>query len=66
MNFTKEVKYLYSENHKAMQEIKKDTVNPQLYDQLIFEKARKNTQWEKDSLLNEIVLGKPGQLYAKE
>ena len=33
-------------------------MNPQLHDQLIFDKARKNIQWQKDSLYKQIVLGK--------
>ena len=32
--------------------------NPQTYGQLIFDKAGKNIQWNKDSLLQQVVLGK--------
>ena len=40
-------------------------MNPQLYDQLIFDKGEKNIQWEKTvSLTNDD--GKAGQQHAKE
>ena len=39
-------------------------MNPQLYGQLIFDKTRKNIQWEKASLTNKF--GKTGQQYANE
>ena len=40
-------------------------INPQLYDQLIFNKAEKNIPWERDSLSTNGV-GKTGQLHAKK
>jgi len=39
-------------------------MNPQLYGQLIFDKAEKNIQWEKVSSTN--CVGKTGQPHAKE
>ena len=33
-------------------------MNPQLYGQLIFDKAGKNTQWRKRTSLQQMVLGK--------
>ena len=39
-------------------------MNSQLYDQLIFDKAGKNIQWEKVSSTNGV--GKTGEQHAKE
>ena len=40
-------------------------IAPQLYGQLIFDRAGKNINWKKDSIFNNGV-GKTGQQHAKE
>ena len=45
-------------------EQKREPRSPQLYDQLIFNKAGKNTQWEKASATNSA--GNTGQQHAEE
>ena len=41
-------------------------VDPQLYGQLIFEKAGKTIQWKKRTVSSTNVIGKIGQPYAEE
>ena len=41
-------------------------MDPQLYGQLIFDKAGKNIQWKKDSFFNKWTAVRIGQLHAKE
>ena len=43
--------------------IENPEMDPQMYGQLIFNKAGKNTQWEKGSSANDV--GKPGQQHAE-
>ena len=40
-------------------------MNPQIYGQFIFDKARQNIQWNKDSLFSSGA-GKTGQLHVKD
>ena len=46
-----------------MEQNKSPEINPQLYGQLIFDKAEENIQWEKLSSTNYVE--KTGQLHAK-
>ena len=40
------------QTHRSMEQKTEQKMDPQLYGQLIFNKARKNIQWKKDSLFN--------------
>ena len=40
-----------------MEQNRKPGINPQLYGKLIFNKARKDIQWEKDSIFNKLYWG---------
>ena len=41
-------------------------MDPQLYGQLIFDKAGKNVQWKKNTVSSTNAVGKIGQLHAEE
>ena len=50
-----------------MEQIQNPEMDPETYGQLIFDKAGKNIQWNKDSLsLQQVVLGKTGQRHAEK
>ena len=53
------------QTHRTMEQNRKPRNGPQLYGQLIFDKAGKNIQWKKDNLFNKWC-GKTGQLHAEE
>ena len=54
------------QTHRSRNRIENPEMDPQMYGQLIFDKAGKNIQWKKKAVSSAIGTGKTGQQHAEE
>ena len=57
---------MQKQKYSSMDGIERPEINPQTYDQLIYDKKGKNTQWRKKTVSSISGTGKTGQLHEKE
>ena len=54
------------QTYRPMEQNREHRMDPQMYGQLIFNKAGKNIQWNMDNLFKTSGAGKTGQRHAEE